>query len=99
MFIKTHHAIWGFVVASASVAACGGSSSPPVAWTCGNVDVPNGSAYQCTTTDPRTLAVSAVLGGTFTCPGTGPSTVQCPPPAEDAPPPAEAGPPAKDGPP
>jgi hypothetical protein len=100
MSIETKNAIWGFVVVSASAAACGSTpSSPPVAWTCGNADVPNGSAYQCTSTDPRTLAASAMLGGTYTCPGTGSASVQCPPPAEDAPLPTEAGPPAQDGPP
>jgi hypothetical protein len=92
--------IWGFVVVSASAAACGSKpSSPPVDWSCGTTDVPYGSAYQCTSTDPRTLAVSVALGGSFTCPGGGPATTQCPPPAEDAPPPTEAGPPAEDTPP
>ena len=100
MFDETKNAIRAFVVVSASAAACGGTSSPPpVSWSCGNAEVPNGSAYQCTTTDPRTLAASVALGGTYTCPGSGPSSVQCPPPAEDAPLPTEAGPPAQDGPP
>ena len=99
MSVETKKAFWGFVVFSASAAACGTKSSGPVDWNCGSVDVPYGTAYQCTSTDPRTLAVSASLGGSFTCPGTGPATTQCPPPAEDAPPPTDAGPPAEDTPP
>ncbi len=103
MSMERKSTVWGLALASVAVAvaACGSKASePPVAWNCDNADVPNGTAYQCTSTDARTLAASVTVGGSYTCPSGGPATAQCPPAAEDAPPPGEdAGPPAEDSPP
>jgi hypothetical protein len=88
----------GWLVISVAAGIGCGSQSPtsPVAWTCGNNAVPNGTAFQCTSADIRTQAAAATLGGSYTCPGAGSTSPQCPPPAEDAPPPVDDASPGDD---
>jgi hypothetical protein len=97
--------VWA--AASAAVVGCGSASTPSgnstptgasttsVQWTCANTDVPGGVAYECVSTDERTMAAAQALGGTYTCSGTGSPSDQCPP-AEDGPIPDDAAAPGDD---
>jgi hypothetical protein len=113
MRIGTRTTIWLLVSAAAGFGCGSNAPASQAAWVCGSTLVPNGTAFQCTSADARTQAAAATLGS-YTCPGTGSTSPQCPPPAEDAPPPgadagtappadslpgADAAPPAEDSPP
>jgi hypothetical protein len=96
MHIRTKTTVWLLVSATAGIGCGSNAPTSPVAWACANTAVPNGTAFQCTSADSRTQAVAATLGGSYTCPGTGSTSPQCPPPAEDAPPPGDDASPGDD---
>ena len=96
MHIRTKTTVWLLVSATAGIGCGSNAPTSPVAWACASTAVPNGTAFQCTSADSRTQAVAATLGGSYTCPGTGSTSPQCPPPAEDAPPPGDDASPGDD---
>ena len=62
------------VLASVNFYACS-DDKPKLAWTCGAVAVPNGTATECTA-----VSASAVDGTTYTCNSYGDYNPDCPPP-------------------
>lgn len=65
-----------FLVAGvATVIACSAHDDNPLAWSCGDVRVPNGAALECTATSSNALG-----DGTYTCNDGGDYNPNCPPP-------------------